>query len=482
MAEVWEASDEVLNRAVAVKLLLPHLAADAAFHARFHREAMAAARLAHPHIVAIYDTCSSDDVEAIVMELVRGSTLRDVLDEKGALPPARAVAIARQVADALAHAHATGLVHRDIKPGNILLADDGRVLVTDFGIAKAAEETSDLTDAGQVVGTAKYLSPEQVQGNPLDGRSDLYALGVVLYEMLCGRPPFNAETSTATAIARLTGDPLRPRQIRAGIPRELEDVVLKAMARDPDARFATAAQLCGALDGIDLRHVDVEDVRDATVGFRVDDPTPAPSSSITPKFADSERTWLVPAALIVVVALTLAIVGLSLSGNDVGRTLFDAVTPDRDDDGGALSIAPPLRSFDPFGSGGEHDDELVFATDGDPNTAWTTERYRSRQLGGLKPGVGIVIPLTEVTALERIELDSPTKGWSAQIYLADAPATEVEGWGDPVAGAGNIDGGARISLRGARGGAVLVWITDLGDGSVGERFAAAIAEIRVFSS
>jgi len=258
--------------------------------------------------------------------------------------------------------------------------------------------------------------------------------------------------------------------------------VLKAMARDPDARFATAAQLCGALDGIDLRHVDVEDVRDATVGFRVDDPTPAPSSSITPKFADSERTWLVPAALIVVVALTLAIVGLSLSGNDVGRTLFDAVTPDRDDDGGALSIAPPLRSFDPFGSGGEHDDELVFATDGDPNTAWTTERYRSRQLGGLKPGVGIVIPLTEVTALERIELDSPTKGWSAQIYLADAPATEVEGWGDPVAGAGNIDGGARISLRGARGGAVLVWITDLGDGSVGERFAAAIAEIRVFSS
>jgi serine/threonine protein kinase len=154
MAEVWEAEDEVLARAVAVKLLLPHLAADEAFHARFHREALAAARLSHPHIVSIYDTCSTEDAEAIVMELVRGTTLRELLDTKGALPPARAVAVARQVADALAHAHASGLVHRDVKPGNILLADDGRVLVTDFGIAKAAEEATDLTDAGQIVGTA----------------------------------------------------------------------------------------------------------------------------------------------------------------------------------------------------------------------------------------------------------------------------------------------------------------------------------------
>ncbi|HEX4814375.1 MAG TPA: protein kinase, partial [Nonomuraea sp.] len=135
MAEVWEAKDEVLSRPVAVKTLLPHLVADEAFHTRFHREALAAARLSHPHIVSIYDTCSSEDFEAIVMELVRGSTLRAVLDARGALPPRRAVSIARQVADALCHAHAGGLVLRDVKPGNILLADDGRVLVTDFGIA-----------------------------------------------------------------------------------------------------------------------------------------------------------------------------------------------------------------------------------------------------------------------------------------------------------------------------------------------------------
>ena len=157
MAEVWEALDEVLNRPVAVKLLLPHLAADAAFHTRFHREAQAAARLSHPHIVSIYDTCSTADAEAIVMELVRGPTLRDVLDHRGALDPRRAISIARQVADALAHSHACGLVHRDIKPGNILLADDGRVLVTDFGIAKAAEDVSDPASPrwSQVVGTAK---------------------------------------------------------------------------------------------------------------------------------------------------------------------------------------------------------------------------------------------------------------------------------------------------------------------------------------
>jgi hypothetical protein len=482
MAEVWEAHDEVLTRPVAVKLLLPHLAADAAFHARFHREAMAAARLSHPHIVSIYDTCSTDETEAIVMELVRGPTLRQVLDERGALPVARAVAIARQVADALAHAHATGLVHRDVKPANILLADDGRVLVTDFGIAKAAEEVSDLTDAGQVVGTAKYLAPEQVHGAALDGRADVYALGVVLYEMLCGRPPFVAETSTGTALARLTSEPLRPRQVRAGLSRQLEDVVLKAMARDPDARYASATALCGALDAVDVGRADDEPF-DPTIGVPVRDDTPAPGTSPAPRFTETERSWIVPAALIIVIALTLAIVALSLSGNDVGRTLFDAATGGRDEPAGepiALAAAP--ESFDPFGSGGEHDDELGLATDGDPGTAWTTERYDNRLLGGLKPGVGIVLSIHESGPLGALELASPTRDWSVEVYVADAPAAELADWGDPVATAEGIDGSATIDLGGAHGGAVLVWITDLGDGSSGDAFTAAIAEVRVRAS
>jgi hypothetical protein len=489
MAEVWEATDEVLSRPVAVKLLLPHLAADDAFHTRFHREAMAAARLSHPHIVSIYDTCSTADTEAIVMELVRGPTLREVLDSKGSLPPARAVAIARQVADALAHAHQSGLVHRDVKPGNILLADDGRVLVTDFGIAKAAEEASDLTDAGQIVGTAKYLSPEQVQGSPVDGRSDVYALGVVLYEMLCGRPPFAAETSTATALARLTTEPLRPRQIRAGLSRELEDVVLRAMARQPDARYPSANALCSALDAVDLRRAVEDDPVDATIGIAsTADDTPVPTATgSAPRFQDTERSWLVPAALIIVIALTLLVVGVAISGNDVGRAIFDAANGsdgDGDDPAGAvLPLAGPPRSFDPAGSGGEHDDELGLAADGDAATSWTTERYNSDAFGGLKDGVGIVLPLAAVDELGSLEVTSPTAGWSAAIYVSTLTTGSVlDDWGAPVATADAIGGTATFDLGGASGSSVLVWITNLGDGTVGDRWSTAIAEVRVVSA
>jgi serine/threonine-protein kinase len=483
MAEVWEARDEVLARPVAVKLLLPRLAADEAFHARFHREALAAARLSHPHIVSIYDTCSTADAEAIVMELVRGPTLREALDRRGSLPPRRAIGIARQVADALAHAHASGLVHRDVKPGNILLADDGRVLVTDFGIAKAAEENNDLTEVGQIVGTAKYLAPEQVEGQPVDGRTDVYALGVVLYEMLCGRPPFDGESPTATALARLTTQPLRPRQVRAGLSRELEDVVLKAMARRPDDRFPTADALCAALDDLDLRHLDDDHAPAATFdgGGERDDTPPGGSA---PTFGETERSWIVPAALIVVVAVTLAVVGLALGRTDVGRQLFDAATGKSEPQasGSAVALAGSPHAFDPFGDGSEHDDEASLATDGDAASAWTTERYDNRRLGGLKPGVGIVVNLAAVSALDRLELDTPTHGMAVQVYVAPSAGSELDAWGRPVADAEGIDGTARLDLGGARGRAVLVWLTDLGDGTTGDPYSGAIAELRIFGS
>ncbi|MGK2950042.1 MAG: protein kinase domain-containing protein, partial [Acidimicrobiales bacterium] len=246
MAQVWQGTDEVLRRKVAVKLLHPHLAADSTFVARFRQEAVAAARLAHPGIVSIYDTCSEDGTEAIVMELVVGRTLRERLDEPEPIDPWQAAGLAAQVAEALEAAHRAGLVHRDIKPANVLLSGEGRVKVADFGIAKAVED-ADLTQPGLMVGTAKYLAPEQVEGSPVDGRTDLYSLGVVLYEMLCGRPPFEGESDAATALARLQRDPLRPRQVRPSVPKGLEEVVLRAMARAPGDRHPTAADLRAAL-------------------------------------------------------------------------------------------------------------------------------------------------------------------------------------------------------------------------------------------
>ena len=487
MAEVWEAVDDVLARPVAVKVLLPHLAADEAFVTRFRREAVAAARLSHPHIVSIYDTCTDCDVEAIVMELVRGTTLRAVLDARGPLGPKAAVDIAVQVADALHAAHRQGLVHRDVKPGNILLSDDGRVLVADFGIAKAAEATSDLTEVGQVVGTAKYLSPEQVQGTEVDARSDVYALGVVLYEMLCGSPPFAGDNATATAVARLTTDPVPPRVHCEGMPRRLEEVVLRALARDPAARFATAGDLRGALLAVDLARDDGTTDRDATAyvpraaSFPAveADPTPVPAAPAAPAPPRARRPRRprrrAPWVVLTLVVLTLALVGAALANSD----LFDDGAPEpataaEDGDRGPAALTlVGSEAFDPLGGGGEHDEEAPRVRDGDPATAWTTETYRS-ELTRLKPGVGIWVRLDGTAALDELVVATDTSGWTAQVYVADEPADDLEGWGEPVDRREGLAGEGRFDLGDTEGGAVLLWFTDVGDDG-----RAEVAELTV---
>jgi hypothetical protein len=256
MAEVWEGQDATLRRAVAIKVLQTHLASDATFVERFRREAVTAARVAHPCVVATYDAGVDAGTAYIVMELVDGQTLRQLLTASAPLAPGLAVAIAQQIADALANAHRAGLVHRDIKPANILLCDDGagalRVKVTDFGIAKVgAELGNDLTQIGTVLGTPKYLSPEQVEGRvEPDARSDLYALGVVLFEMLTGRPPFNGPTAMATALAHLRDPPPHVSSLRPEISAGLDAFVDQLLAKSPADRPPTAIAARQHLDGL----------------------------------------------------------------------------------------------------------------------------------------------------------------------------------------------------------------------------------------
>jgi tRNA A-37 threonylcarbamoyl transferase component Bud32 len=243
MAEVWLATDLSLDRRVALKWLKPSLAADPVVAERFRREAVAVAGLTHPNIVAVHDVFAEGGRQAVVMQLVDGKSLRQLLDVQTRLSPELTIHIGTCVAAALDAAHRAGFVHRDVKPGNILVTPDGRVLLTDFGIAKGLDGGDDLTSDNVMMGTAKYLSPEQVRGRKLDGRADLYSLGLVLYECLAGRVPFIGETDADTALARLQRDPTDLARLRPTLSRGLVDLIHRLLARNPNRRPASGTDL-----------------------------------------------------------------------------------------------------------------------------------------------------------------------------------------------------------------------------------------------
>lgn len=246
MGAVYEATDERLGRTVALKLLRDELAEDPRFIERFRREARAAAALAHPNIANVYDYGEDGVCHYIVMEKVSGRNLAQLLRDDGPLEPERAAAIGAQIADALGHAHAAGVVHRDVKPANAIVDERDRVKVTDFGIARAMGEST-LTATGTIMGTAAYLSPEQAQGTPVDARSDVYALGIVLYELLTGEAPFTGDSAVSIAMKHISVDVPRPRQERSDIPEELDEIVATATAKDPGERYSDGAALATAL-------------------------------------------------------------------------------------------------------------------------------------------------------------------------------------------------------------------------------------------
>lgn len=470
MAQVWEGTDTVLGRRVAVKVLHPHLAQDQAYVHRFRQEAVAAARLNAPGIVGVFDTCSDDGLEAIVMELLDARTLRELLDERGTLDADTTRRIGLRLLDALEAAHTAGLVHRDVKPSNILLCTDGRVKIADFGIAKA-DDHPDLTRDESVVGTASYLAPEQLTSGEVDGRADLYSLGLVLYECLTGRLPFTGDTSAAVAVARLHTDPVPPRRVRADVPPSLEVAVMGALVRDPAGRYPTAAAFRAALlepvaPVVRARHAPAE-------------PDTAETEAVA-GFGRSERSWLLRAFLILLVTAALVVAGLLLraaqqSDEPVVTTPPSPAPPG----GGALPVAR-MVAVDPQGSGtsGENDALAGDAADGDPATAWRTETYDSPTFFGAKKGVGLAAVLQERSRISGVRVRGSTNGWSGTVYVLDGadPARFDPATATAVAPLDDVRGPVDVPVD-AAGRTVVLWITDLG-ADVGEgRHRVEISEL-----
>ena len=489
MASVWRAHDDVLARTVAVKLLHDHLAADEDFRERFRREAIAAAKLTHPHVVSLYDTGSEGARVYLVMEFVDGATLREVMADLGTLESGQAASIGERIARALDYAHERGLVHRDVKPANILIGDDGCVKVADFGIAKADSNDGDLTKTGMVLGTAAYVAPEQITGaTAVDGRADQYALGCMLYEALTGRQPFKGDTAVATAAQRLESSPTPLRSLRPDIPRGLDSIVMRAMARDPQDRFVSAGAMADALAAFadpDTSHTAALPMatlhratpRRQTVTPSGGFPEPAPPPHRSDSFLRSEGRWLL--AVLVLIAVAGALIGIGITS---GRLGSQAPQDESSDAAAPAAQAEPLdvegvASFDPEGGDGENDDDLPALIDDDKSTTWRTDIYNSAEFGGLKDGVGFTLDLGAKRDVSAVELDAVTSGLNLDIRAADEPADDLEGW-ESLGTIDDADQKAALELdEPVSTRYLLIWIASPLPGDDG--FKAEFSDVRV---
>jgi eukaryotic-like serine/threonine-protein kinase len=307
MAQVFRGQDTTLDRQVAIKILAPQFARDPSFVERFRREAQAAARLNHPNIVNVYDTGVDGDTNYIVMEYVEGRTLAEYLTRGGTLAPRKAAEIAEKVAEALAAAHAQGVIHRDIKPANIMVTRDGRVKVMDFGIARLVAGPDTVEQTAAVLGTAAYLSPEQAQGQTVDARSDLYSLGIVLYEMVTGKPPFTGDSAMAVAYKHVQETPLPPSSLNADVPPRLDAVVMRALAKNPANRYQSAGEFRDDLMRvIGGQEVEATPLLPAGAGATQVISRPPPTAMMPPTQPDEGRkTWM----WVLIGALILLILG-----------------------------------------------------------------------------------------------------------------------------------------------------------------------------
>ncbi|MGE5274466.1 MAG: protein kinase domain-containing protein [Verrucomicrobiota bacterium] len=447
MSSVYRARDRLLERNVAIKILHEHYSRDDDYVERFRREARAAAKLSHPNIVTVIDRGEADGRQFIVFEYVDGQNLKQLIANRGRLPVRDALELGIEIGRALAFAHAQGLVHRDVKPQNVLLGG-GDVKVTDFGIARSLDVNIGLTQTGTVLGTGEYISPEQATGRRVDERTDIYSLGVVVYELLAGEPPYSGDSFVAVAMRHVNDSVPSISHARPDVPLRVDAALQRAMAKDPDDRFQSMGDLVAELGACLGALGDLDADRTVISAPAVPPPRARP---------ERRRRRLVPFLIVLVLVAAVgvgagvyfAVRGSGSSGGGSG-------------DGGAAVRLVAANAYDPHGDGQEHDEEVANATDGNPSTYWETERYDSIDFGGLKDGVGIVLDARRPVRLGKLTIVSDTPGYVARIEAG----ASANGPFDTVSSSQTVGARTTFSLSGDSAQRYyLIWITRLAPGS-----------------
>ncbi|MGB0121634.1 MAG: protein kinase [Solirubrobacterales bacterium] len=472
MSTVYLARDEVLDRPVAVKLMHREMTEQPDQLERFNQEARAVAKLSNPNVVAVIDAGEDNGRPYIVLEYVQGETLKQRISRVGALDATEAFAYALEVAQGLGVAHEAGMVHRDVKPQNVLIDATGRAKLTDFGISRQLNDEG-VTATGKVIGTTDYVAPEQAMGKDVDPRSDIYSLGIVLFEMLTGDVPFEADNQIGVAMKHVN-EPIPDVQLlRPDISAASALVVEKATAKDPDDRYATIEDMA-----IDLQTaLEVEAIRaGGTKGeaTSVLDAVPPPRRHLaTRQGSPWPAVILLVVALAVATAIAIVIASGDAPGGGGGRDAEIPVTPSAN--------AIPLVSatdYDPEGDE-EHPLETGFAIDGDEETVWSTETYDLDSLSG-KSGVGIYVGAESPVAATGMEITTPTPGWTVEIYGTNDPIpTDVDSW-TRLGAINQVNETQRTDLvtAGAEYQYYLLWITDPVEVDTG--FGVEISEVQLF--
>ena len=456
MSTVYRAYDPTLERWVAIKLMHRDISDDPDQLERFRREARAVARLSHPHVVTVIDFGEDEGTPYIVLEYVEGETLKDRIRRMGRLPVAEAVAYAIEIGRALSAAHAERLVHRDVKPQNVLIDAEGRGKVTDFGIARSLESHG-LTATGRVLGTTDYVSPEQALGQDVTEQSDVYSLGIVLFEMLTGEVPFRADSQVAVAMKHVKEPLPDVQRRRPEVSASLAAVLEHATAKETANRYATAAAMVHDLE--EVLAIEVaragETTGEATTVLRT---LKGDTADFAPLRLRNPRRWVIT----VLTVLVLAVGAIVYLANRTEKGAGDAATPKAKGLTPVDLAASAANDYDPEGDERESDDSTQNAIDGNPSTEWDTERYNHGLQGVGKSGVGLFVDAGSRIAAKAVALTSSTPGFTAAVYASNEVPESIDGWtkvsGDRKA---SQEGRIKLATRGREYRRYLVWITEL---------------------